>query len=67
MRVPDGPGESTEGLLGGCTMFMFHFVFTAFSRFPCILRSCLCSWCVVALVSCQNVLFEGGLGARRAP
>ena len=24
MRVPDGPGEAPEGLLGGCKMLFFH-------------------------------------------
>ena len=30
-RVPDGPGEAPEGLLGGCKMLIFmcfHIVFT---------------------------------------
>ena len=67
MGVPDGPGEASEELLGGCKILIFHCFFMVFSRFPCLLRSCLCFWCVVVLVSCQNVLFEGGLGARRAP
>ena len=67
MRVPDGSGEAPEGLLGGCKMLIFCCFYCFFLRFPCLLRSCLCSWRVVALVSGQKVLFEGGLRARRAP
>ncbi len=27
MRVPDGPGEAPEGLLGGCKMLTFHWCY----------------------------------------
>ena len=33
----------------------------------CILNLSSCLWRFVALFSCEHVLFEGGLGARRAP
>ena len=31
MRVPDGPGEAPEGLLGGCKMLIFNVFYVVFT------------------------------------
>ena len=68
MRVPDGPGEAPAVLLGGCKILKIHcFFFILFSSFPCILRLGSCFWRLVEQISCQPVLFEVGLGAKRVP
>ena len=66
----EGPGWPRGGSRGAAWRVQnvdFSLVFIVFSRFPCILRFGSWIWCLVALMSCQNVLFEGCLGARRAP
>ena len=66
MKAPDGPGEAPEGRRGGCKMLFFHcFFFIVISRLPCILSfgSCFCR--LAALISCEHVLLEDCLGARR--
>ena len=56
MRAPGGPVQR-------CVSNKSYCVFT----FACILRFGWCIWVLAALISCEHVVLEGCLGAKRAP
>ena len=66
-EAPGCPWRGSSGAARGVQNYENSLVFIMFSSFPCILRLCSCFWRLVEQNSCQPVLFEVGLGAKRVP